>query len=162
MGFTGLGMRCLSFEPGMLCAFRKPKLISFQTFCAGILGYQVYYSVSTLLIVIAANAGLVEDPLLKILSSSGCLSGVGLASGCKCSSCSLIHSPSQKPGQTLESLRKLRHRLAAVLETCESELPSRHSLLSVQLTLRRVRSYSAGAGWQRHRLCSLGQCTRHG
>lgn len=158
-GFTSLGMRCLSFGAGIGFAFGKPRLIFSRTFCAGILGCQVYYSASALLIVVA---GWVEGPLLKILSFSGCLSGAGFASGYRYLSCLLTHFPCPKRGLTLESLRKRRRCLAAVLETCESELPSRHSLLSAWLTLRHAHSCSEGVGWSRHRLCSLGQCTRHG
>lgn len=84
-----MGRRSLSFEAGIGLSFGRLRLIFYLTFCEGILGYQVYYSVSPLLIVIAATATAiwVEDPSLKILSSSGCLSGAGFASGCKYSSC---------------------------------------------------------------------------
>ena len=83
-----MGRRSLSFEAGIGLSFGRLTLTFYLTFCEGILGYQVYYSVSPLLIVIAATAaGWVEDPSLKILSSSGCLSGAGFASGCKYSSC---------------------------------------------------------------------------
>ena len=98
-GFAGLGRRCLSFEAGIGFSFGRPRLTFYLTFCEGILGYQVYYSASPLLIVITATAaGWVEDPSLKILNFSGCLSGAGFASGCKYSSCLLIHCPFPRRG----------------------------------------------------------------